>query len=197
MTIVISAFPGTGKTFLFNNFEMVMLDSDSSKFSHTSDGIAPNPDFPLNYVEHIRSQIGKTDLIMVSTHKVVREALTKAKIPFSLIFPERENKEEYLGRYRMRGSPTGLIEILDKNWDTFLDELEGQKCFKKIRLGAGMFLSDVLFERCPECQMADRDPYFYEKKLPEDIIDPPNFHPCGHGATCGKNNHPDFIILEK
>lgn len=37
-TKVISAFPGTGKTYCFNNFKgITMLDSDSSEFSWIKD----------------------------------------------------------------------------------------------------------------------------------------------------------------
>jgi hypothetical protein len=42
-TILISAFPGTGKSFLFNNTKLKILDSDSSKFDKSK--------FPENYID--------------------------------------------------------------------------------------------------------------------------------------------------
>lgn len=56
------------------------LDSDSSNFSWVKDENGNNtkernPEFPKNYIEHIKSNIGKVDVIFVSSHKVVREAL--------------------------------------------------------------------------------------------------------------------------
>jgi spore cortex formation protein SpoVR/YcgB (stage V sporulation) len=53
-TLVISAFPGCGKSHFFrNNKDKEVLDSDSSKFDKAH--------FPKNYIEHIKSNLGKVD----------------------------------------------------------------------------------------------------------------------------------------
>ena len=81
-TMVIAAFPGTGKSFCTKNegekFEGI-LDSDSSNYSWIKDSNGQNtternPDFPNNYITHIKENIGKVDIIFVSSHKEVREA---------------------------------------------------------------------------------------------------------------------------
>jgi len=47
ITYLISAFPGTGKSYCFNNnTTWEMLDSDSSTFD--------KKDFPDNYIKHIK-----------------------------------------------------------------------------------------------------------------------------------------------
>jgi len=136
-TLVISAFPGCGKSYMYrNNEDKLILDSDSSKFDKS--------DFPRNYIEHIQSNIGKADIIMVSSHKEVRDALVENEIDFTLVYPKRDIKEEYIQRYNDRGNDPNFIKLLESKWDDWMDELEQQSNCKKIELGKGQYLSDVI-----------------------------------------------------
>lgn len=136
-TLVISAFPGCGKSHMYrNNEDKIILDSDSSKFDKS--------DFPRNYIEHIKSNIGKVDIIMVSSHKEVRDALVENVIDFTLVYPKREIKEEYIKRYQERGNDDNFIKLLQSKWDEWMDELEHQSNCKKIELKEGQYLSDVI-----------------------------------------------------
>lgn len=136
-TLVISAFPGCGKSHFFrNNKDMEVLDSDSSKFDKAH--------FPQNYIEHIKSNLGKVDIIMVSSHKEVRDALVENGIPFILVYPSPEIKEEYIQRYIDRGNTGSFVQLLNNNWEIWLKELEKQKGCKKIKLKKGQYLSDVI-----------------------------------------------------
>lgn len=139
-TILCSAFPGCGKSFIFNNekSEKKILDSDSSLFDKNN--------FPENYLKHITENIGKADLIMISSHKEVRDALTNANLDFLLVFPDISLKDEFINRYRERGSSEKFIEFLSKNWERFILELEHQKKCTKLKLQTGENLSDVLSE---------------------------------------------------
>lgn len=136
-TRVISAFPGCGKSHYFReNKDLIVLDSDSSTFDKS--------DFPRNYIEHIKSNIGKADIIMVSSHKEVREALVDNDIKFELVYPDLSIKEEFIQRYKDRGSPEKFIGLLESNWQNWIGELESQTgCEKKV-LGKGKYLSDVI-----------------------------------------------------
>ena len=82
-TIVVSGFPGVGKSYYVNYGESndympqgFALDSDSSKFD--------KKEFPQNYIDHIKNNIGKVKIIFVSSHKEVREELVKNNIRFVL-----------------------------------------------------------------------------------------------------------------
>jgi len=143
-TIVISAFPGCGKSHFFReNKDKIILDSDSSLFSWVEKGVR-NPDFPNNYITHIKKNIGKADIILVSSHKVVRDALVENGIDFILVYPSRSIKNSYIQRYIDRGSDENFIKLLINKWDEFLDELENQKHCRKIELQKGQYLSDVI-----------------------------------------------------
>ena len=135
-TKIISAFPGTGKTHLFNNTNLFVLDSDSSYFDKTN--------FPKNYIEHIKSYIGKVDYILVSSHEDVRDELIRNKIDFLLIYPDESLKNEYIERYKMRGSSDGFINLISANWDKWISDCSGQRRCLNIKLPSGKFISDVI-----------------------------------------------------
>jgi hypothetical protein len=142
-TKVYSAFPGVGKTTYFNTTDRNVLDSDSSKFDKKH--------FPDNYIEHIERNIQdpKVDKILVSSHKDVRDALLKKGIPFVLVYPNRDIKDEYIQRYKDRGNNDAFVDLLEKNWDNWMDEMDqmeapqGQTLYK-VKLGPGQYLADVI-----------------------------------------------------
>lgn len=127
-TTVISAFPGMGKTYCFNNIkDKKILDSDSSKFSWKIDddeNKVRNPDFPENYMDHIKQNLGKCDYIFVSSHREVRDALINNSIFFNLIYPDKNRKEEFLKRYSDRGSDDKFISLLKESWDNWIDDCD-------------------------------------------------------------------------
>jgi hypothetical protein len=136
-TLVVSAFPGCGKSHLFRNKgERKILDSDSSTFDKSN--------FPQNYIEHIKSNLGNVDLILVSSHKEVREALVDNGIEFTLVYPDNNIKEEYIKRYVDRGNNDKFVELLTNNWNNWINELDNQTGCEKIKLNTGEFLSDVI-----------------------------------------------------
>jgi len=132
---VISGFPGIGKSHFQSTRERVS-DSDSSKF--------PKDNFPANYIEHIKVAINDNAFVMVSSHDVVRQALVDNNIPYMLVYPAKELKAEYMQRYTERGSPQPFLDLMDKNWDSFVDGCKSQDGCTHIELQAGQYLSDVV-----------------------------------------------------
>lgn len=146
MDKIISGFPGIGKTYYYNNSNGNALDSDSSAFSwlphKEGEEKVRNPEFPANYMKHIAENIGKVDIILVSSHKEVRDALYEAGIPFTLVYPDKDSKVELLARYKERGSDEKFLEMLDVNWDKFMAEMEAQQGCDHVVLPSGMYLSE-------------------------------------------------------
>lgn len=135
---IISAFPGTGKSHYAK--EHGCHDSDSSSFSWSSPGVR-NPDFPNNYIEHIKTLEGT---VFVSSHVEVRDALRNEGLYYTLVFPDPSCKDEYLERYKQRGSPQAFIDLIDKNWLPWLEALYNDKGAHKIWiLEEGEYMSDV------------------------------------------------------
>lgn len=134
--LVVSAFPGTGKTTLFNKLkgDFKILDSDSSTFDKSK--------FPQNYIEHIKNNLDDVDVILVSSHKDVREAMTEAGIKYDYILPHPSLKEEYIGRFWLRGNDENFIKLLDKFWEDWTDVSNETNYY--IQMEHGQHLSDIV-----------------------------------------------------
>lgn len=135
---VFSGFPGVGKSTVFKNTRdgLVVADSDSSTFDKAQ--------FPGNYMTHIEETRPSVDVLMVSSHNVVRDALVERNIPFHLVYPSADQKAEYMERYRKRGSPQPFLDLMNKNWDTFIAECSAQTGCEHIVLQPGQYLGDVI-----------------------------------------------------
>ncbi len=137
-TIIISAFPGTGKTHFCKNTELSCIDSDSSNFSWLKDSSGNNteernPFFPENYIQHIKDNIGKVDVILVSSHLEVRNALSDAMIQFYFFYPPSKEKDKYIERFKERGSPQSFIDRIEREWDNWQYEMVGfNRCFRRV-----------------------------------------------------------------
>ena len=133
---VYAGFPGIGKS-KWCAEHPDYADSDSSTFDKS--------DFPRNYIEHIREVI-KTRPIMCSTHETVRNALIEAGIPFTLVYPAPECREEYIQRYIDRGSPDSFVAMMEKNFDMFVQQCQAvdNPLVSHTVLGAGEFITDRL-----------------------------------------------------
>jgi hypothetical protein len=153
---IISAFPGCGKSYCVANesdkFNGV-LDSDSSEFSWVKDENGNNtnqrnPDFPENYIKHIKENLDKNEVIFVSSHKEVREALEKEGLNYILVYPNIFQKQDYIKRYKKRGNSQSFIDKVESNWEEWIGECEEEIFPIKITL-----------------------PYFSVKYLNKEVID--------------------------
>lgn len=140
---IVSAFPGTGKTTFFRDSGMLVLDSDSSDFSWKSPNVR-NPDFPLNYIDHISKWQMNADFILVSSHIEVRTALREAKLEYCVVYPKIGLKQEYLDRFTKRGSPDHFVEMMNNNWDKFIIGMKEDRTPYHIELVSGEFLNKGL-----------------------------------------------------
>lgn len=161
-TLVISAYPCCGKTYLkehgFRNYSI--LDSDSSKFSwieryyteeeidsilslfDTTNSLLPvesikniyrketrkirNPNFVKDYINHIEENIGKVDIIFVSTHLEVRQALQDNNIEYYTVYPSKNMLNEWIGRMYLRGSTNEFIDKQIEMWDKNVGNIDNE-----------------------------------------------------------------------
>ena len=168
--MIISAFPACGKTYAFEKMKNIKglntLDSDSSQFSWmciTDEEYEfknrgkrdykerkikiRNPDFPNNYIQHIKENMDNTNYLFVSSHKVVREALKENKIPYVLVYPERDRLNEWVGRCYIRGNDKSFIDTMIEHWDEWITECENEDgCTERIPLKSG-YLWELIKER--------------------------------------------------
>lgn len=141
---IICGFPGIGKSYATKAIEdrAMVSDSDSSLFNKEH--------FPSNYVKHlttlteIQKNTTKPLYIFASSHKEVREALLEAGLPFVVVVPHPDLKEEYLERYKERGSPEAFIKLLDANFENWIREVQADTRLKVVVLDKGQTLMDVI-----------------------------------------------------
>ena len=144
-TRIVLGFPGVGKTFIKEKYKgtsMKVLDSDSSGFDKAS--------FPDNYIEYFKSCIGKFDLILISTHEEVRNAIAKSDIMdravVSICYPSIELKEAWIQRLANRGNGEQFLSLIRNNYDKWIRDIESEELFYKERLEfENSYLSDVLY----------------------------------------------------
>lgn len=145
-TWLISAFPGCGKTTASRTLkgQINVIDSDSSTFDKN--------DFPRNYIEHIKENIGKQDVIFISSHETVRQALEKEGLEYFLFYPALKRKEEFLDLYYHRGNNEAFLRVLDKNFESFIESCQNDSNPNKIELNKeGEFLlTNSIFQKIIE-----------------------------------------------
>ena len=148
-TKIISAFPGTGKTTYFNKHKEDCIDSDSSNFSWIIDedgNKVRNPEFPNNYINNIKENIGKYKYIFVSSHDDVRNMLLENDLFFYLLYPSIDRKNEFIERYKNRGSDEKFVALLEKNWNEWITTINNteEQGFKKYCLEEGNNMEEIL-----------------------------------------------------
>ena len=150
MTKIISAFPACGKTYIYENqkdFGITVADSDSSGFSwiEVNGKKERNPDFPNNYVEHIKSLLGKVDYIFVSSHDDVRDALDGNSLPYIFVKPDLNLRDEWIGRCWIRGNDEGFLTLIKNNWHIWVLPNDNRLMCKDVAtLSSGEYLKDKL-----------------------------------------------------
>jgi hypothetical protein len=154
-TQFVSGFPGVGKTTYCKEANEgswgplgLCIDSDSSHYSWLPELVdgkrVRDPDFPNNYMSHIFDTIGDVETVLISSHEIVRKAMTLNDLPFFLVYPDRDSKKEYIERYVARKSPEGFITLLDKEWDNWITDCENQTGCSHYILRESQYLSDVM-----------------------------------------------------
>ncbi len=154
--IIISGFPGIGKSTLVDNNKTnnTIYDVDSSSFSWIIDksgNKTRNPNFVVDYVKHIHrlyhslSTNGYSNIILVSSHELIINALIYYILPFLLVYPNLDRKEEFLKIYEERekqGHPLPL-KVAQEQWDYWIKSCQQIEC-NKLELNNNVFLLDVM-----------------------------------------------------
>ena len=158
-TIIISAFPGCGKTYLYENqnniiFDIVgreknlkFLDSDSSKYPKSEH-------WEKDYVDDLMNKIGSVDVIFISQHNKVLAELNRRKIRFYIVAPSNDvEKDKWFDRFKHRDNShikdlESWFDLLNKNFDNWIsyEALKENNPELIIRLNDGEYIADKLEE---------------------------------------------------
>lgn len=149
--VVISAYTCCGKTYAYEHYKdnYCIIDMDLSDFSWLKDSngdktLVRNPDFPNNYISHIKSYMKSADVIFVDSHPQVRQALQDAGIHFITVYPNEDLLDELVGRMYRNGYSEGYIELQIKHWDEIMGSITKYPVGDGlIRLGHNEYLDNL------------------------------------------------------
>lgn len=139
-TVILAAFCGTGKTYLSQNSDRELIEFECWKYSDKLE-------FPHNIVRDIVSKYGKVDAILISTNPLVLNELIKKGLNVTIVCPDLSLKDEYIERYRRRGSSSDFIGTLSKYWESWLREAMAFKRCRQIVLKSGQYAALPILRR--------------------------------------------------
>lgn len=157
--MIISGFAGIGKTYLGNKYEDIIdLESSDYKWIYSDEvngmdwekrkGLTErlfNPDWPENYINAILEAEKKYKIVLISQSVEILAELRLRKIPFIVVIPDINLKEEYIARCRKRGNNEVFIGFISDYYEYFINKLMS-KDDPKVILKSGEYLEDVLIK---------------------------------------------------
>ena len=165
-TMILSAFPACGKTYLYKNQKNLIfnskggkiyysfLDSDSSKFEKYKG-------WEKEYVDNIEKNIGTVDFIFVSQYEEILRELKDRQIPFVTVAPDNTSwandrekkliKQQWFGRFVLRDNShihdfDAWLNDLSENYDKWTSEehLTKYDPVSFFVLNENQYLSDII-----------------------------------------------------
>lgn len=126
-----------------SNYKWLDIDSDLPIEQRKGMSKTLNPNFPENYIRDIVSLARDGYIVLISSHKEVRDELNKRSIPFTIALPSLDMKQEMIDRYIKRGNQENFVTMLENNYETFVNDLMSDPN-NKIVLDRGQYLKDVV-----------------------------------------------------
>lgn len=162
-TRIVAAHSGTGKTTFAREHDDVLdfvcmpykyhlpegevsyKESEASKASFHD----MRDEWPFNYYEALIEayESGKYDIILVVPDLYVLTMLFAAKVPYTLVYPDRSLKDEYAERFEARGNNEEFMSIFIGRWDAFMDDFEAAMPTERIILQSGQYIGDAIETR--------------------------------------------------
>lgn len=157
--MIISAFPGVGKTTLNKKYENI-IDLESSIYKYLFDKEVSeleiearkalprekNPEYPNNYLKAIKEATKQYDIVLTSCGPDIRNGLKKEKMDFIIVYPGIECKDEYRKRYKSRGNHEKFVNHVMNNFEIWIKNFDNDDTLTKIKMTKGETLEDVLIK---------------------------------------------------
>ena len=155
--MIVAAHAGTGKTHFAKKYPHKVIDfvcmpykyflpanTEDNETCKANSNHIMRPEWPDNYAADLISMQNSDKTILIPSIIPVLQMLDIEDIPYLLVYPQRDAKEDYLQRYIDRGNSENFLDIFIQGWDCFLVGLEAHTGGQHIVLKAHEFLSDAL-----------------------------------------------------
>lgn len=139
-TKIIVGYPGIGKTYLGNTFsDVIDIDSSDYHWIYHNHEVARdierrkdcqdrelNSSWPYNYIEAISQLYHQEEYsyILVVFKTEILPLLSAKGLPFTIVVPRKELKEEYRQRYISRNNSNAYISRMLLEWDDDMRQIE-------------------------------------------------------------------------
>lgn len=113
--------------------------------------LARDPDFPNNYIQNIKENIGKFDIIFVDSDLKVRESLSKSGIDFVTVYPYEDYLTDWIGRMYLRDDTDMCIRNQIAKWGHNMKYIQnepyGDRLFR-LPFNGEKYISRYMIEFC-------------------------------------------------
>lgn len=165
-TMIISAFPACGKTYLYENQDELIFkyhgkNRKFSFFDFTSSDYKKDDGWEKQYVSDLEKKIGTVDFLFISQYEEILQELNERNIPFSVVAPSNSEwisdnerqliKQQWFGRFILRDNShiknfEEWLELLKNKYDewTSVDHLTKYNPASFFLLDGNQYLSDII-----------------------------------------------------
>ena len=179
---IIAAFAGTGKTtFCARNKNAIDFECMPFKYENfievsrrfpgesikAHDDLILKDEWQMMFYEALLDtyETYPDEKIVIPTIRNILARLEMEQIPYTLVYPAREAKEEYRKRYIGRGDSENFLKIFVDGWDYWMREVRSHENPNYIELGPEKYLSDAI--TIPEYDenkiIKDKDDYIFRR----------------------------------
>jgi hypothetical protein len=142
MGIIISSFPGCGKTYLMNTH------GDKAKMLDALELMGEGQEGEYDYnkwVDSIMDAVGDYDIVFIPVSERLLDALNKRNIDYDIFYPSKERRGEFIENMVRKRTFRNDIMMLDRDFDKIVERLDGiesENCYKHKLEDAGQFIGN-------------------------------------------------------
>lgn len=164
--MIIAAFAGTGKTYFcehvpqaidfvcmpwkYTNFYEVASFMEEGEQIKANDELELNFGWQKEYYDALIDTVKKypDQIVVIPTVSAVQRMLEADDMPYTVVIPKQDLKDEYEQRYIARGNTEEFLDVFIGSWDWWMNIVRKNICKNVIELESGQYLYDVLhFEK--------------------------------------------------
>jgi len=147
MGVIVSGFPGVGKTFITQNHdtELKILDAEKECIDFFN-----SKNFNNEYISFLLKSIYDFDIIFIPYFQTLIESLLLHDVNCIIIYPCETLKTDYIKRFKKRGDCQEFLELVNQNWEIRqyeVNELSKNKQLKFLKLkktNSFLLINDLL-----------------------------------------------------
>jgi len=142
MGIIISSFPGCGKTYLMNTH------GDKAKMLDALELMGEGQEGEYDYnkwVDNIMDAVGDYDIVFIPVSERLLDALNKRSIDYDIFYPSKERRGEFIENMVRKRAFRNDIMMLDRDFDKIvdrIDNIEAENCYKHKMNEQGHFIGN-------------------------------------------------------